>query len=107
VAVENSLRPTNKKDGDASEGPRRRGNGAEAEADRVIAEIAAGDRCGTCAALFDGEDAELVGERWYHRTPECAGAARAKAAEAAPQKPKRKRRIKGADTTPDTKELPS
>jgi hypothetical protein len=80
------------------------GTAADAEADRVIAEIASGDRCGGCAILFDGEDAEQVGERWYHRTPECAGAARAKAPP--PPKPKRKRRIKGADTTPNVKEMP-
>jgi hypothetical protein len=68
------------------------GNGADgdAEAARVIAEVEAGDRCGGCLAEFKGEDAELIGTRWYHHTEQCAGAARAKAAPPS----KRRSRIK-------------
>jgi hypothetical protein len=79
-------------------------NGPDGETDRVIAEIASGDRCGGCACAFDGETSELIGDRWYHRG-KCADAARVKAPPPKP-KPKRKRgRIKGADTTPGVEGL--
>jgi hypothetical protein len=66
------------------------GHAADAEAEKVIAEIEAGDRCAGCLVEFNGEDAELIGTRWYHRTEQCAGAARAKA----PSPPKKRSLIK-------------
>jgi hypothetical protein len=101
----------NERESGAGDGSAASGDGhqtaADAEAARVIAEIVAGDRCGGCALEFAGEDSELVGERWYHRTPECAGAARSKATTAAAPKAKgKRRRIKGAETAPDTRGLP-
>jgi Protein of unknown function (DUF3631) len=56
------------------------GNGHDAgtEYDRLAAEIEAGDRCGTCLLVFDGDTAELVGKSWHHPGA-CATKARAKA----------------------------
>jgi hypothetical protein len=66
------------------------GHAADAEAEKVVAEIEAGDRCAGCACEFDAaSSSELISDHWYH-AGECADAARAKST--AP--PKKKSRIK-------------
>jgi hypothetical protein len=66
------------------------GHAADAEAEKAIAEIEAGDRCAGCACEFDAAStSELIGDRWYHAGA-CADAARVKAA----PPPRKKSRIK-------------
>jgi putative DNA primase/helicase len=81
---------------DGADAPRTAGNGADTEAEHVIAEIAAGQRCASCACAFGDEVSELIGDRRYH-PGDCAGKAQ----------PKRKRRrVKSdADVAPSTEGL--
>ena len=73
------------------------GNGADAEAEagRVIAEIAAGQRCASCAGTFGDEASELIDDRRYH-PGDCAGRAKSK---------RKRHRIKGARTEPSVEGL--
>jgi hypothetical protein len=79
----------------------------DAEAAHIGDAIAAGTRCAFCGCLLDGAVAEQIGARWYHAEACTAEARKSAPQPVPPTQPRRRRsRITGADTTPDTVKLP-
>jgi hypothetical protein len=125
VTVSNGLEASDSADCDGVtvqkgvEGGEFTNNSADAEIEAVIAGMADGSRCGHCLAALGNDPAEVVDGRRYHSNT-CATTARAKATTPAasrngaaapdggaapPKRAGKRRRIRGADTTPRTEGL--